>query len=59
MSDDIHRLFTAALDALGIPWTRSSKKIVSIYRKADTARLDEFIGPKTRAVPLEGVHYAA
>jgi hypothetical protein len=59
MSEDIIGLFTAALDTLGIPWTRSSKKVVSIYRKAATARLDEFVGPKTRAVPLEGVHYAA
>jgi hypothetical protein len=59
MSEDIHGLFTAALDKLGIPWTRSSKKIVSIYRKTATARLDEFIGPKTRAVPLTGVHYEA
>ena len=58
-SDDIIGLFTAALDRLGIHWTRSTKYIVSIYRKADTARLDEFIGPKTRAVPLNGVHYAA
>jgi Homeodomain-like domain len=52
-------LFTAALDALDIPWTRSTKYIVSIYRKAATARLDEFVGPKDRAVPLNGVHYAA
>jgi hypothetical protein len=59
MSEDIIGLFTAALDSLDIPWTRSSKKVVSIYRKAATARLDEFVGPKTRAVPLEGVHYAA
>jgi hypothetical protein len=59
MSEDIHKLFTAALDALGIPWTRSSRKIVSIYRKAATARLDEFVGPKDRAVPLNGVHYTA
>jgi hypothetical protein len=58
-SEDIIGLFTAALDRLGIHWTRSTKYIVSVYRKADTARLDEFIGPKTRAVPLEGVHYAA
>jgi hypothetical protein len=58
-SEDIIGLFTAALDKLGIHWTRSTKYIVSIYRKADTARLDEFIGPKTRAVPLTGVHYAA
>lgn len=59
MSEDIIGLFTAALDALDIPWTRSSKKIVSIYRKAATARLDEFVGPKTRAVPLNSVHYTA
>jgi hypothetical protein len=58
-SEDIIGLFTAALDALGIPWTRSTKYIVSIYRKAATARLDEFVGPKTRAVPLNGVHYTA
>ncbi|WP_326545845.1 hypothetical protein QGN32_19075 [Mycolicibacterium sp. ND9-15] len=50
---------TAALDKLGIPWTRSSKYIVSVYRKSATARLDEFVGPKDVAVPLEGVHYTA
>jgi hypothetical protein len=59
MSEDILGLFTAALDALGTAWTRSSKKIVSIYRKAATARLDEFVGPKDRAVPLNYVHYTA
>jgi hypothetical protein len=48
-----------ALGALNIPWTRSTKKVVSIYRKAATARLDEFVGPKDRAVPLNGVHYTA
>ena len=46
-SEDILGLFTGALDHLGIPWTRSTKYIVSIYRKAATARLDEFVGPKT------------
>lgn len=45
-SEDILGLFTAALDDLGIPWTRSTKYIVSVYRKAATARLDEFVGPK-------------
>jgi hypothetical protein len=59
MSEDIIGLFTAALDSLDIPWTRSSKKVVSIYRKAATARLDEFVGPKAIAVPLNGVHYKA
>jgi hypothetical protein len=43
-SEDILGLFIAALDALEIPWTRSTKYIV--YRKAATARLDEFVGPK-------------
>jgi hypothetical protein len=44
--EDILGLFTSTLDQLGIPWTRSTKYVVSIYRKAATARLDEFIGPK-------------
>jgi hypothetical protein len=58
-SEDILGLFTSALDGLGIPWTRSDWHTISIYRKAATARLDEFVGPKDRAVPLNGVHYAA
>jgi hypothetical protein len=45
-SEDILSLFTGALDRLGIPWTRSTKYVISVYRKAATARLDEFIGPK-------------
>jgi hypothetical protein len=45
-SEDILGLFTAALDDLDIPWTRSTRYIVSIYRKAATTRLDEFVGPK-------------
>jgi hypothetical protein len=58
-SEDILGLFTAALDALDIPWTRPDWHTIAIYRKAATARLDTFIGPKDRAVPLNGVHYAA
>jgi hypothetical protein len=45
-SDDIRGLFCAALDELGIPWTRPGKYQVAVYRKAATARLDEFVGPK-------------
>ncbi len=45
-SEDILGLFAGALDDLGIPWTRSSRHIISIYRKAAVARLDEFVGPK-------------
>jgi hypothetical protein len=45
-SDDIRGLFCAALDELGIPWTRPRWFEVAVYRKAATARLDEFVGPK-------------
>jgi hypothetical protein len=45
-SEDILGLFSGALDALGIPWTRPSKHVIAIYRKAAVARLDEFVGPK-------------
>lgn len=58
-SEDILGLFTTALDRLGIHWRRSTKYVVSIYRKADTARMDEFIGPKIVAVPWSNVHYTA
>jgi Homeodomain-like domain/LAGLIDADG-like domain len=46
-SEDILGLFTGALDDLGIPWTRSNRYIISVYRKAAVARLDEFVGPKS------------
>ena len=45
-SDDIRGLFCAALDELGIPWTRPRWFEVAVYRKAAVARLDEFVGPK-------------
>lgn len=45
-SEDIRGLFGPALDELGIPWTRPSRYHVAVYRKAATARLDEFVGPK-------------
>src|ERR1700761_5109950 len=45
-SDDIRALFCAALDEMGIPWTRPRWFEVAVYRKAAVARLDEFVGPK-------------
>ncbi|MGH3968266.1 MAG: hypothetical protein ACRDTV_09185 [Mycobacterium sp.] len=39
-------MFCAALDELGIPWTRPRWFEVAVYRKAAVARLDEFVGPK-------------
>jgi hypothetical protein len=32
---------------------------IHTIHKAATTRLDEFVGPKDRAVPLNGVHYTA
>ncbi|HEY7053873.1 MAG TPA: hypothetical protein VH496_17330 [Mycobacterium sp.] len=46
LSEDIKGLFCDALDQLGIAWTRPSNRDIAVYRKAATARLDEFVGPK-------------
>jgi len=46
-SEDILGLFTGALDELAIPWTRPSRHVIAIYRKAAVAILDEFVGPKS------------
>ncbi|HEX6689080.1 MAG TPA: hypothetical protein VF085_10510 [Solirubrobacterales bacterium] len=52
VSTDITSIFCSACDCLGLRWTASfptnEAAAVSIYvsRKADVARLDEFVGPK-------------
>jgi hypothetical protein len=52
VSTDITSIFCSACDCLGLRWTASFPKsesaAVSIYvsRKADVAKLDEFVGPK-------------
>lgn len=52
MSTDITSIFCTACDVLGLRWTASFPKnersAVAVYvsRKADVARMDEFIGPK-------------
>jgi len=45
-SDDIRGIFCDACDRLVLHWTRSGERTIYISRKADVARLDEFIGPK-------------
>ena len=45
-SEDILGIFTDALDLLGIHWTRSTLRDVSVSRRADVAFLDTFVGPK-------------
>jgi hypothetical protein len=45
-SDDIKGIFCYACDRFGVHWTAAGKKQIYVSRKADVARLDEFIGPK-------------
>ena len=45
-SDEIRAIFTGACDELGIHWTQNNRWNVSVARRPDVARLDEFIGPK-------------
>ncbi|HUG07775.1 MAG TPA: hypothetical protein VMP13_02565 [Acidimicrobiia bacterium] len=46
-SSDIQAIFTDALDALDIHWTRNSERDVSVSRREDVAFLDTFVGPKS------------
>ncbi|MFH9015792.1 helix-turn-helix domain-containing protein [Streptomyces sp. NPDC017943] len=45
-SDDIIRLFTAALDQVGVEWTKANAHNVSVARKASVALMDAHVGPK-------------
>jgi hypothetical protein len=44
-SDDIRAIFSDACDQLGLHWT-AAPDTVYVSRKADVARMDEFVGPK-------------
>jgi hypothetical protein len=46
LSIDIKRIFCEACDQLGLHWTTAPPKSIYVSRKADVARLDEFVGPK-------------
>jgi hypothetical protein len=45
-SEDILRIFTDALDLLGVHWTRTTQRVISVARRDDVAYLDTFVGPK-------------
>jgi hypothetical protein len=45
LSDDIIAMFCWACELLGLRWTEA-KNTIYVSRKADVARMDEFIGPK-------------
>ncbi|MGH8946545.1 MAG: hypothetical protein ACRDVL_10395 [Acidimicrobiia bacterium] len=46
VSTDILAIFTNALDALDIGWTRTTERDISVARRPDVAFLDCFVGPK-------------
>jgi IclR helix-turn-helix domain len=46
LSWDIQHIFCETCDLLGLRWTKSGSKTIYVSRKADVARMDEFIGPK-------------
>ncbi len=45
-STDILAIFTDALDLLGVHWTQSTARDISVARRKDVAFLDTFVGPK-------------
>jgi hypothetical protein len=46
LSDDIRALFCDACDRLGLRWTQSNHRNISVSHRASVALLDEFVGPK-------------
>ena len=47
LSRDIRRIFCDHCDLLGIRWTQSNHRNISIAHRRSVALLDEFIGPKS------------
>jgi hypothetical protein len=45
-SKDILGIFTDALDGLGVHWTQTTERVISVARRDDVAYLDTFVGPK-------------
>ncbi|MFJ3444552.1 helix-turn-helix domain-containing protein [Streptomyces sp. NPDC086081] len=46
LSPDIIRLFTTALDQVGVEWKKANARNISIARKASVALMDAHVGPK-------------
>jgi hypothetical protein len=46
LSGDIRALFCAACDRLGVRWTQSNPRNISIAHRRSVAALDAFVGPK-------------
>jgi hypothetical protein len=46
LSADIRALFCEYCDRLGIRWTQSSRRNISVSHRESVALLDAFVGPK-------------
>ncbi|MFI9830603.1 helix-turn-helix domain-containing protein [Streptomyces sp. NPDC051913] len=46
LSGDIIRLFTGALDRVGVEWRQANPRNISVARKASVALMDTHVGPK-------------
>jgi len=46
-SQDIHAIFRAACDRIGVAWRPSGRYTTNVSKRASVERLDTFIGPKT------------
>jgi hypothetical protein len=46
-SRDILGIFTDALDLLGVNWTQTTARVISVARREDVTFLDTFVGPKS------------
>jgi hypothetical protein len=46
LSEDIKDLFCEHCDLLGVAWSRSNPRYVSVHDRASVALLDSFVGPK-------------
>ncbi len=47
LSEDIRRIFCEHCDLLGIRWTQSNHRNISVAHRGSVALLDEFVGPKS------------
>lgn len=46
LSTDIQSLFCTACDIVGVRWSKSSQKNISVSDRKSVALLDSFVGPK-------------
>jgi len=47
LSADISEIFCDHCDLLGIRWTQSNHRNISVSHRTSVARLDAFVGPKS------------